>query len=397
MSVEMVDQFLATVERHRGVLLAAGGVLLVLLVLAGWWARRRGNRGAAYRWAAGAVAVALSAEGMWEVATESLGFAWWKALLLFAFAELAMLNEAHQAKARVKLDREPGVHGVAVWVIAVGAGLIAASNAANTAEYLLRLGAPTLLAWQWWSDLIADRPDRERQPSRWIWTPQRLGVRLGLLQPGSLDDLGVTFRQRNVDRMVRLADRIDTGSKHLTGRRALKLRRLAQGSTPEMLAEVSERYRRGLDVAAVIFGDQPADDVTPESESTPVDPWDYAESSATVTPAPAEPAAKPRVSRPRARSLTSAQKVARAAAKLPDASAAQIAAKAGVSESTARRYMPPLPPAADLAESLAVPEGTVADHYARMGYDADGHDLASATGDQPAGTPINGTPVEVTA
>lgn len=36
----------------------------------------------------------------------------------------------------------------------------------------------------------------------------------------------------------------------------------------------------------------------------------------------------------------SADKVARAAARSPDATVAQIAAKAGVSESTARRYLP---------------------------------------------------------
>ncbi|WP_255608968.1 hypothetical protein [Micromonospora sp. PLK6-60] len=345
MNVQLLDQLADLAEQHRALLLTVGGAALLLLTAAAWWARRRGNRGAAYRWAAGAVAVALSAEGMWEVATESLGFAWWKALLLFAFAELAMLNEAHQAKARVSAEREPGVHGVAVWVIAVGAGLIAASNAANTAEYLLRLGAPTLLAWQWWSDLIADRPDRERQPSRWVWTPQRIGVRLGLLKPGGLDDLGAVFRQRNVERMVRLADRIDTGSERLADRRALRLRRLAQSATPEMLAEVGERYRRGLDVTAVIFGGgEPS-----AEEPAPVDSWDY---SVPIGPMPAPVAspgtpddvtspAKPRAPRPRPRSLTSAEKVARAAAKLPAGTVAQIAAKAGVSESTARRYLPP--------------------------------------------------------
>lgn len=61
---------------------------------------------------------------------------------------------------------------------------------------------------------------------------------------------------------------------------------------------------------------------------------------APVTPPPTEPDAKPSASRPRPRSLTSAQKVAKAAAKLPAGTVAQIAARAGVSESTARRYLP---------------------------------------------------------
>ena len=86
-----------------------------------------------------------------------------------------------------------------------------------------------------------------------------------------------------------------------------------------------------------------------------------------VTPAPdapparvdATPAVTKRVTRPRPKSLTSAEKVARAAAKLPGATVAQIAAKAGVSESTARRY------------------------------------LASPTGPQPAETPVNGRAPEL--
>lgn len=79
-------------------------------------------------------------------------------------------------------------------------------------------------------------------------------------------------------------------------------------------------------------------DVMPEP--APVEPRQYAEPIGPVTAPPAEPDAKPRTSRPRPKSLTSAQKVARAAAKLPAATVAQIAAKAGVSESTARRYLP---------------------------------------------------------
>ncbi|MFJ1537739.1 DUF2637 domain-containing protein [Micromonospora chalcea] len=76
------------------------------------------------------------------------------------------------------------------------------------------------------------------------------------------------------------------------------------------------------------------------SAVVPVKVWDYAEP---IGPMPAPepfPDAKPRASRPRAKTLTSAAKVRRAAAKLPGGTVAEIAAKAGVSESTARRYLP---------------------------------------------------------
>ncbi|GGR78634.1 hypothetical protein GCM10010169_23520 [Micromonospora fulviviridis] len=101
--------------------------------------------------------------------------------------------------------------------------------------------------------------------------------------------------------------------------------------------------------------------VEPVAELVEVTPAPAPADPAPVTPPPAEAAAKPRTSRPRPRSLTSAQKVAKAAAKLPAGTLAQIAAKAGVSESTARRHLP------------------------------------SATEAVAAETRINGTPVEVSA
>jgi hypothetical protein len=73
--------------------------------------------------------------------------------------------------------------------------------------------------------------------------------------------------------------------------------------------------------------------VTPPAEVT---------GSVPVEPAPARAVARPKVTR----RPPSADKVAKAAAKLPGATVAQVAAKAGVSESTARRYMPAERPAA---------------------------------------------------
>lgn len=81
----------------------------------------------------------------------------------------------------------------------------------------------------------------------------------------------------------------------------------------------------------------------PAAVASPTEPVERQGDAAPIDPMPApEPAgdARPRVSRPRAKTLTSAAKVARAAAKLPGGTVAEIAARAGVSESTARRYLP---------------------------------------------------------
>ena len=71
--------------------------------------------------------------------------------------------------------------------------------------------------------------------------------------------------------MVHLADRTATGWTRLAGRRNLRLRRLAQSATPEMLAEVAKRYRRGLDVRDTIFGQNPDQQSTTDVPMPPVE------------------------------------------------------------------------------------------------------------------------------
>ncbi|RZU48859.1 hypothetical protein EV385_0588 [Krasilnikovia cinnamomea] len=78
------------------------------------------------------------------------------------------------------------------------------------------------------------------------------------------------------------------------------------------------------------------------------------------TPDPAAHVTKPVKAAPAkrvTRKPASAEKVARAAAKMPGASVAAIAAKAGVSESTARRHMP-APPVAVTSPIAPVPAET---------------------------------------
>jgi hypothetical protein len=99
-------------------------------------------------------------------------------------------------------------------------------------------------------------------------------------------------------------------------------------------------------------------DVTPVEPV--MEPWQYAQPIGPERAPERAADAKPPVTRTRPRTLTSAAKVAKAAAKLPVGTVAQVAAKAGVSESTARRYMPvtvaspSAPGAAETAPETAV-------------------------------------------
>ncbi|MFB9238673.1 DUF2637 domain-containing protein [Plantactinospora siamensis] len=93
----------------------------------------------------------------------------------------------------------------------------------------------------------------------------------------------------------------------------------------------------GVIVALAAADPEPAEQVSP-------DPWMYATPIGPVpvpdAPADAVEQVTARTTRRQPRALTSAQKVAKAAAKLPDGTVAQIAARAGVSPSTVRRHLP---------------------------------------------------------
>ncbi|HEY0700271.1 MAG TPA: helix-turn-helix domain-containing protein, partial [Micromonospora sp.] len=273
--LHILDQAASFTEEHHTVVLTAAGVLLVLLSLAGWWARRRLSRtadafGRFCDAAAVAVAVALSAEGMWEATTEKLGLADYQALLLFAFAELAMLRAARKARKKVDKGDPPGMYGQIVWTVALLAGGVATSNAPNLTEHLIRLGAPLLVAWQWWADLVDALREKtggniQRQRSSWIWTPRRIGIHLGLIQAGEQDLIKVD-RDRRIHRLTVTAHRLHHGSKRLAGWRKAKLRRLALHADDTMVTEARLRVARVNQIEKLTHPDaapvDPVDDAT---------------------------------------------------------------------------------------------------------------------------------------
>jgi hypothetical protein len=97
------------------------------------------------------------------------------------------------------------------------------------------------------------------------------------------------------------------------------------------------------------------DDATATTTPAAKAPYDATTATATAAPGDATPATRP--SRPRTtRRSGSADRVAKAAARMPGATAAAIAAKAEVSESTARRYLRnTIRPDADTTVASAAP------------------------------------------
>ncbi|MEU7590660.1 hypothetical protein AB0A95_30760 [Micromonospora sp. NPDC049230] len=260
-------------SRHRTATLVVGGLVVGLLLLAARLLRKQKRRSAALTFAASTVALVFSAEGMWEVARGALHLAKWQAVLLFTFAELLMLFEADQARRKIAENRDPSRHIRAVWIIAAVAALAAASHADNASGQVVRFFMPMAVAWQWASRIKDDLPEAVRQESRWIWTPRRIGIHLGLLKPGSVDDLTAVFRQRRIAALVNAgvalyaeqqAAKLHAGAEP-TGRRwwprrdrlaaaTAKLQRLAKTTDPAAVAEARAQLRLTFSIEQALLG-----------------------------------------------------------------------------------------------------------------------------------------------
>ncbi|MEV0805716.1 hypothetical protein [Micromonospora sp. NPDC050200] len=224
--------------QHIAVGAGAVGALLALILL--WRFVRRGHAHVKLGRVAVTLATLFAMEGMYEVAHGPLGLNVAGSLMFCATFEVVMLHQgslaAHKLAAHYGGGPAPDIsrHMRFVWLVAGASGVIASTASDSVTEVVLRLATPPLAAGIWYMSLYADRVPAERQPSAWIWTPQRIGVRLGLLKPGAVDDLGEVFRQR------RIAALVDAGME-------LQAARLRQG---EPAAPSRWRIRRQRDPLA---------------------------------------------------------------------------------------------------------------------------------------------------
>jgi hypothetical protein len=348
-------------------LLAAGVAGVVALALLGVWAKRSKKP---LRPVALAVsmnlALLLNAEGMWVIATDEKGLNLPPlfAVLVFAVFEICFLTATSLAAEQYRRTTvygddgaivTPGSPGRMLWIaalIAALSGLIVASNAATKTETLLRLAVPCVIFLMWWAALTAAGQKVNR--SRFAYSPRRLAERWGWLIPDDDPDLVAMAAARQARRMVVNYYRVDAGRWPRIWWKS-RLLRDARTAGEDVVADVLAQLARTRQVMDLLIpGSTPA---PPAADPTPVLPG--------TDPVPALPAPVPAAAdrKAPAKRVTprpaSAEKVAKAAAKLPGATVAQIAARAGVSERTARRYLPD-PAATVAAPSAPAPAETPA-------------------------------------
>ncbi|TBL44223.1 hypothetical protein EYA84_01925 [Verrucosispora sp. SN26_14.1] len=261
-------------------LLFGAGVVAALLALALIW---RFLRTGEVHERLGTVAVTLATlfamEGMYEVANGPLGLNVPGSLMFCATFEVVMLHQGSLAAHKLAAAADgpaPDIsrHMKFVWLVAVTSGVIASTASSSVTEVVLRLATPPLAAGIWYMSLYADVETAERQPSRWIWTPQRIGVRLGLLKPGTVDDLTEVFQQRRIAALVdagmelyvqqqaaRLNGAPDKTSRWPWRRRdqladALRrLQHLTRAADAETVRAAREQLRRVLSIETELFRD----------------------------------------------------------------------------------------------------------------------------------------------
>lgn len=228
------------------VLTAIGaGVVAVLLVLA-WLLRRKGRSKLAGRVTTAATLLGLgwSAQGMLDNAINHYRQDVVVASVLFVVFEAmlaARMLKAHQYRTDRARRRR---HIVAVWTIAVVMALVVALGE-GLAQAPARLAIPLLVAYGWYTDLTADDDPEDKPKTSLRWTPRRLGLWIGMLEPEARDAQTID-RDRLRDRITSLAFRKHHGNAWLNDvlRRSVRLQRLLTDAEDADVAAVRARLAR---------------------------------------------------------------------------------------------------------------------------------------------------------
>lgn len=254
------------------VLAVAAVSLVILLVIVARLLRKLGRRNAATRVTGFATALGLgwSAQGMWDTAVHRYDQGIAVASILFVVFEAWLLGRmlrAYQYRADPARRRK---FVTAVWVgasvmavvVATGEGWVQAPG---------RLAIPLLVAYGWYTDLIADDDPATVVPTSWRWTPRRLLLAIGALEPGQRDAETIDA-DRHVIRMRNLAFRIEEGSATLNDlfRRKIRLAKLELAADASMIERArTDLARRGAVLRAEAEPTAPAPAALPSVPSAP--------------------------------------------------------------------------------------------------------------------------------
>ncbi|MEV4275858.1 hypothetical protein [Actinoplanes xinjiangensis] len=243
----IVDQ-LSTLTHRREVVIA--GLLFAVILLL--WVARRVRRIAQSERPDDTlsnlvmlIGLGWSSEAVWEITRNRLGFPLGLTLLLFFIFESMLSLAMIRAKRHMREHGWPGQSGTTAWTIATCMALVAMAASDSFAEAVLRMVIPLLVVKQWWDGLVGGAAQRPADASTWRWTPRRILLALGAIEPGDRD-VHTAHREQLTQQMTRLYHRYNHGSTRLQPRRAARLARLSLTADDAIIAEVQRRGDRAL-------------------------------------------------------------------------------------------------------------------------------------------------------
>lgn len=191
------------------------------------------------------IGLGWSSEAVWEIARNRLHFPLGLTLLLFFVFEALLGLSMIRAKRHMRDFGWPGRPGNTAWTVAAAMATVAAFASASLAEAALRVLIPLLVTKQWWDGLIGGAVKPASAASTWRWTPRRLLLALGAIEPGERD-VQMVHRDRLTQQMTNLYHNIQHGTPRLRERRTARLARLSLTADDDIIAEVQRRTHRAL-------------------------------------------------------------------------------------------------------------------------------------------------------
>lgn len=199
-----------------------------------------------------AIASAVAAQGMYVFFHDKLHMPGVLLVMSFSFIELMVVTSAMRAR-RSQIDTgSAGVDGIAMWVLTVMSGVLAATHADGFGVLLLRLLAPMIAAWGWERSMKLERRQITGRASQinWRWSPTRLLVRWGIADPTDRTTAEVAVDRRLAD-LARAADAVrlarDTGRSGRRERQMIgRLHRAIDKATDDGLVLGEPDIRRRL-------------------------------------------------------------------------------------------------------------------------------------------------------
>jgi hypothetical protein len=188
------------------------------------------------------ISLGWSSEAVWEL-TGRAHFPTSLRLLLFFVLESLLVLAMIRAKRAMKELGHPGRSGRTAWIVASAMAVVAVGVADSFAEGALRLLIPLLVTNAWWDGLVGESVKRQGGTSSWRWTPRRLLLAVGAIEPGERD-IETVHRERLTQQMTRLYFKVKHGSPKLVERRKARLARLSLAADDTITADVLQRVDR---------------------------------------------------------------------------------------------------------------------------------------------------------